>query len=83
MQFEQSDDSRPLTSIALRVSDAFALCSLAVTSIVVWTVIVAAVFRFDLPLPLFLAFAGATFSGALVFGWCSGVLRDREAVRFS
>lgn len=73
--------TRSVLGIALRVSDALALCGLAVTSILFWTLIATALFRFDLSLSAPAAYAGVTFTGTLVFGWISGAIRDHEAER--
>ena len=79
MNHQRGDDGRQLDDI--RVSDVVALCGLAVSSIILWTVIVAAILRFDLPLTPLLTSAGVTFAGSLVFGWCFHAIRDRETVR--
>lgn len=72
---------RSILGIALRVSDVLGLCGLAVTSILFWTLIATALFRFDLSLATLISYTGIAFVGTLMFGWISGAVRDHEAER--
>ena len=70
--------TRSILGIVLRVSDALALCGLAVASVLVWTLITTALFRLDLPLATFTAYAWMAFVGTISFAWISGAIRDYQ-----